>query len=176
MRISARRPPGTPVLARCRARPVCRAAPPAAPGSRWPPGPRSSGWARTLADRYGFRARSTASWASRTRPRRGPPPPPFPPPAAIPLSHSLDPACALTRSVRDAIVAHEVLAARHVARSQAPLSEYRLALVSTWFLDDMDATVARAFERSIATLRQAGARIAHIAPPAMQAAPAYGFP
>ncbi|ABM57198.1 amidase [Verminephrobacter eiseniae] len=95
---------------------------------------------------------------------------------AIPLSHSLDTACALTRSVRDAIVAHEVLAARHVARSQAPLSEYRLALVSTWFLDDMDATVARAFERSIATLRQAGARIAHIAPPAMQAAPAYGFP
>src|SRR6218665_79011 len=65
---------------------------------------------------------------------------------AIPLSHSLDTACALTRSVRDAIVAHEVLAARHVARSQAPLSEYRLALVSTWFLDDMDATVARAHE------------------------------
>src|SRR6218665_2704222 len=80
------------------------------------------------------------------------------------------------RRVRDAIVAEEVLAARHVARSQAPLSEYRLALVSPWFLDDMDATVARAFERSIATLRQAGARIAHIAPPAMQAAPAYGFP
>ena len=33
---------------------------------------------------------------------------------AVPLSTTLDTACAMTRTVRDAIVAHEVLAARRV--------------------------------------------------------------
>lgn len=94
---------------------------------------------------------------------------------AVPLSSTLDTACALTRTVRDAIVAHEVLAARRVTRSLAPLSQYRLAVPSTLFLDGADATVARAFERSVDALRRAGARIDTIALPALLDQPAYGF-
>ena len=94
---------------------------------------------------------------------------------AVPLSTTLDTACALTRSVRDAIVVHEILAARRVTRSLAPLSQYRLAVPSTLFLDGMDATVARAFERTLDTLRAAGATIDTIALPAVQDQPAYGF-
>ena len=94
---------------------------------------------------------------------------------AVPLSTTLDTACAMTRSVRDAIVVHEVLAARSVDRSTAPLSQYRLAVPSTLFLDGLDSTVARAFERTLATLRQAGATIDTIDLPAVREQPAYGF-
>ena len=94
---------------------------------------------------------------------------------AVPLSTTLDTACAMTRTVRDAIVAHEVLAARRVTRSPAPLSQYRLAVPSTLFLDGMDATVARAFERTLSKLRAAGAVIGTIALPAALEQPAYGF-
>lgn len=94
---------------------------------------------------------------------------------SVPLSTTLDTACAMTRSVRDAILAHEVLAARRVSRSLAPLSQYRLAVPSTLFLDGVDSAVARAFERSLETLRQAGARIDTIALPAVAEQPAYGF-
>jgi len=83
----------------------------------------------------------------------------------IPLSFTLDTVCAMTRSVRDAILAHELLAARRVTRSSAPLSNYRLAVTPTLMADGMDATVARAFERTLQTLRAAGARIEEIALP-----------
>jgi len=81
---------------------------------------------------------------------------------AVPLSTTLDTACAMTRSVRDAILAHEILADRRVTRSDAPLSRYRLAVARTAMLDGMDATVARAFERSLRTLRDAGAEVVEI--------------
>ena len=81
---------------------------------------------------------------------------------AIPLSTTLDTVCAMTRSVRDAIVAHEILAARVVVRSAAPLTAYRLAVVRTMMLDDMDATVSRTFEQSLARLRAGGATITEI--------------
>jgi aspartyl-tRNA(Asn)/glutamyl-tRNA(Gln) amidotransferase subunit A len=81
---------------------------------------------------------------------------------AIPLSPSLDTICALTRSVRDAVLAHEILANRRVTRSPTPLANYRLAVASHWMLDDMDATVAQAFERTLRVLRGAGATIEFI--------------
>ena len=81
---------------------------------------------------------------------------------AIPLSPSLDTICALTRSVRDAVLAHEILAQRRVTRSPAPLANYRLAVASHWMLDDMDATVAEAFERTLRILSEAGAIIQFI--------------
>ena len=81
---------------------------------------------------------------------------------ALPLSGTLDTVCAMTRSVRDAITAHEVLADRTVTRSNAPLSGYRLALATTLMLDGLDSTVARAFERSLQALRAAGAQIVEI--------------
>ncbi len=82
---------------------------------------------------------------------------------ALPLSSTLDTVCALTRSVRDAILAHELLAQRRVTRSPAPLSAYRLAVATTLMLDGLDATVSRAWQRTLATLRQAGARIDELA-------------
>jgi aspartyl-tRNA(Asn)/glutamyl-tRNA(Gln) amidotransferase subunit A len=82
---------------------------------------------------------------------------------AVPLSTTLDTVCALTRSVRDAILAHEILAARTVTRSPAPLSAYRLAVARTVMLDALEPAVARAFERSLAMLaRVAGAQIDEI--------------
>jgi aspartyl-tRNA(Asn)/glutamyl-tRNA(Gln) amidotransferase subunit A len=82
---------------------------------------------------------------------------------ALPLSSTMDTVCALTRSVRDAILAHELLARRQVTRSSAPLSAYRLAVANTVMLDGLDATVSRAWQRTLSTLRQAGARIEEIA-------------
>ena len=81
---------------------------------------------------------------------------------AYPLSSTLDTVCAMTRSVRDAIVAHEVLADRQVVRDVRPLSGYKLAVARTQMQDGLDATVARAFERTLRTLRDAGARIDEI--------------
>jgi amidase/aspartyl-tRNA(Asn)/glutamyl-tRNA(Gln) amidotransferase subunit A len=77
---------------------------------------------------------------------------------AIPLSTTLDTACAITRSVRDAILVHEVLAARQVSLPGRPIGALRLA-VPTPQLEGLDATVARAFERALDTLRHAGAQI-----------------
>lgn len=77
---------------------------------------------------------------------------------AIPLSTTLDTACAITRSVRDAVLLHEVLATRRVDLACRPISALRLA-VPTPHLDGLDDTVARAFERTLSVLRQAGAQI-----------------
>jgi aspartyl-tRNA(Asn)/glutamyl-tRNA(Gln) amidotransferase subunit A len=82
---------------------------------------------------------------------------------ALPLSTTLDTLCAMTRSVRDAVLAHEILAARRVPRGRSPLSDYRLCVARTGMLDGLDPTVARAFERSLQRLRDAGARIDEIA-------------
>lgn len=80
---------------------------------------------------------------------------------AIPLSTTLDTTCAITRSVRDAVLLHEVLAARRVMLTQRALATLRLG-VPLRLLDGMDATVAAAFQRALATLRLAGARIDEI--------------
>ncbi|MFN5255345.1 MAG: amidase family protein, partial [Limnohabitans sp.] len=82
---------------------------------------------------------------------------------ALPLSTTLDTVCAMTRTVRDAILAHEILSARQVPRGQRPLSGYRLAVVKSLMQDGMDPTVSRAFERSLNTLRAEGAHIDEIA-------------
>jgi aspartyl-tRNA(Asn)/glutamyl-tRNA(Gln) amidotransferase subunit A len=81
---------------------------------------------------------------------------------AIPLSTTLDTVCAMTRSVRDAITVHEVLAAHTVTRSNAPLPFWRFAVARTTMLDGLDATVARAFERTLDALRSAGAEIVEV--------------
>ncbi|HYF17303.1 MAG TPA: amidase [Ramlibacter sp.] len=81
---------------------------------------------------------------------------------ALPLSTTLDTACAITRSVRDAIVAHEVLGARKVRLERKPLSQRRFAVTRTVMLDGMDLPVAQAFDAALRTLRDAGARIDEI--------------
>jgi aspartyl-tRNA(Asn)/glutamyl-tRNA(Gln) amidotransferase subunit A len=81
----------------------------------------------------------------------------------LPLSSSLDTVCALTRSVRDAVTVHQVLAARSVQFSGKPLSSFRLAVARTQMQDELDSTVSQAFERSLRVLRQAGTHIEDIA-------------
>jgi len=88
---------------------------------------------------------------------------------AIPLSTTLDTACAITRSVRDAVLLHEILAARRVALAGRPLHALRLAVPATAVLDGLDAHVAASFERALATLRGAGARIDEIVLPELAA-------
>ncbi len=84
---------------------------------------------------------------------------------AVPLSTTLDTVCAITRSVRDAIVVHEVLADRRVAPLAKPLSALRFGLPTTLMLDDLEPGVATAFEHAVAALRHAGARVDEIVMP-----------
>jgi aspartyl-tRNA(Asn)/glutamyl-tRNA(Gln) amidotransferase subunit A len=84
---------------------------------------------------------------------------------ALPLSTTLDTVCAMTRSVRDAILAHEILAARRVTRGAAPVGAYRLAVVKNVFFEDIEPQVARAFDDALRALRGAGARIEEVTLP-----------
>ena len=81
---------------------------------------------------------------------------------AIPLSTTLDTACAITRSVRDAVLLHELLAERRVPLSGRPVNRLRLAVPTRGMLDGLDAAVSTAFERSLTTLRAAGAQVDEI--------------
>jgi aspartyl-tRNA(Asn)/glutamyl-tRNA(Gln) amidotransferase subunit A len=83
----------------------------------------------------------------------------------VPLSFSFDTACAITRSVRDAVLLHQVLAARPIRLRGRPLAALRLALPTGGMLDALDTTVGRAFERSLARLRTAGAEIVELSLP-----------
>ena len=90
----------------------------------------------------------------------------------IPLSTTLDTVSAMTLSVRDAILVHEILAAREVAVTQAPLAALRLAVPRTVMLGGLDATVGRSFDRALACLSAAGARIETIELPLLDELPA----
>ncbi|SCK53587.1 aspartyl-tRNA(Asn)/glutamyl-tRNA(Gln) amidotransferase subunit A [Variovorax sp. HW608] len=91
---------------------------------------------------------------------------------ALPLSTTLDTVCAMTRSVRDAITAHEILSSRRVTAGNASLATYRFAVSKDLFQNGMDAVVAGAFERTLRTLRNAGAQITEISLPALADLPA----
>jgi amidase/aspartyl-tRNA(Asn)/glutamyl-tRNA(Gln) amidotransferase subunit A len=78
---------------------------------------------------------------------------------AIPLAPSLDTTCAITRSVRDAVLLHEVLANRRVVLAGKPLASLRLAVPTRLMLDGLEDAVARAFERSLQALRRGGATV-----------------
>ncbi len=84
---------------------------------------------------------------------------------ALPLSTTLDTVCAMTRSVRDAITAHEILAARRVTAGSAPLAAYRLAVITNTFFDSIEPAVAGPFDHALRRLRAAGARLEEIALP-----------
>ena len=86
---------------------------------------------------------------------------------AIPLSTTLDTACAVTHSVRDSVLLHEVLAARRVGIDRRPLSAWRLALPRSVMLESLEPAVASAFEEALSALRRAGARIDDIELPTL---------
>ncbi len=81
---------------------------------------------------------------------------------ALPLSTTLDTVCAVTRNVQDAMLAHEILSGGRVTRTHAPLSSYRMAIVKPLMQDDMDATVAAAWQRTLTLLTTCGAEIVEI--------------
>ncbi len=81
---------------------------------------------------------------------------------ALPLSTSLDTVGALTRSVRDAVTLHEVLAGVRVALPGKPLAQLRFAVPQRTMLDALEPGVANAFEASLSALRKAGAQINEI--------------
>jgi aspartyl-tRNA(Asn)/glutamyl-tRNA(Gln) amidotransferase subunit A len=84
---------------------------------------------------------------------------------ALPLSTTLDTVCAMTRSVRDAIAVHEILAARRVVPAAKQLSACRFAVVRELFQDALESAVANAFEGALRSLRGAGAHIEEISLP-----------
>jgi amidase/aspartyl-tRNA(Asn)/glutamyl-tRNA(Gln) amidotransferase subunit A len=81
---------------------------------------------------------------------------------AVPLSTTLDTVCAITRSVRDAVLLHGILGNRTVSLPAKPIDALRLAVPTTLMLDGLDPTVRIAFDRAIATLRAAGAHVQEI--------------
>lgn len=86
----------------------------------------------------------------------------------IPLSATLDTSCLITRSVRDAVLLHEVLAARPVALLVRPLRLLRLAVPTTLMLEGLEPAVAQAFDEVLRHLRDAGARIDEVELPPLQ--------
>ncbi|MEJ6022935.1 amidase [Ramlibacter sp. PS4R-6] len=85
----------------------------------------------------------------------------------VPLSTTLDTVCAMTRSVPDAILVHELLSGTTIPRADVPMSGYRLAVARNVMLDALEAPVARAFERAIKALRDAGAAVEEVDLPAI---------
>jgi aspartyl-tRNA(Asn)/glutamyl-tRNA(Gln) amidotransferase subunit A len=82
---------------------------------------------------------------------------------AVPLSQTLDSIGALTRSVRDATLVHEILSGQAVASPIQALKDCHFAVAKTVMLDALDTHVAANFERSLKTLRDQGAKITEIA-------------
>lgn len=81
---------------------------------------------------------------------------------SVPLAPTLDTACAMTRSVRDAVLLHEVLAAREVRHRGRTLPQWQLAVPQTVMLDALEPAVAQAFDRALQALHDAGAQITPI--------------
>ncbi|RZT92530.1 amidase [Rivibacter subsaxonicus] len=77
----------------------------------------------------------------------------------VPLSTTLDTACAITRSVRDAVLLHEILAARRVRIAPRAPDTLRALVPTTLMLDELEPAVAHAFEQALSTLRTAGMQI-----------------
>ena len=85
----------------------------------------------------------------------------------LPLSPTLDTVSAMTRSVRDAMLVHEILSGTRIPAGRRTLREYHLGVCKRYFQDSMDKTVAHAFERTLQVLATAGARISEVDFPAM---------
>ena len=81
---------------------------------------------------------------------------------ALPLSTTLDTVSAITLSVRDAVLLHEVLADRRVSLPAVTLRDLRFAVPRTLMTDALDSTVGRAFGRALSLLSAAGAHIEEI--------------
>lgn len=81
---------------------------------------------------------------------------------ALELSRSLDTVCAMTRSVQDCLIVDAVLSGAMLPVRRRPLAGMRFAVPQTVVLDAMDATVSKAFARTLSILSSAGAQLVEI--------------
>lgn len=80
----------------------------------------------------------------------------------FPLSQTLDTACAITLTVDDAILIHEIMANRQVKLDARGLRDLRIGWVDHFFTDDLDHYTSTAITRSLNALSRAGAQIENI--------------
>jgi len=90
---------------------------------------------------------------------------------AFPLASSLDSVGALTGTVADSILLDAILSGETLDTRPASLAGLRLAVTRDFVLDGLDQTVARAFERSLQRLSDAGAVIRWFDFPELQLLP-----
>ncbi|MDF3836562.1 amidase [Cupriavidus basilensis] len=91
---------------------------------------------------------------------------------AFPLSYTLDTACAMARTVQDCVLVDGVIADQAVLPAIKAAAGIRLAIPRQYLLDDLDATVAHAFDRALGRLSAAGVQIEHIDLPELAELPA----
>ena len=78
------------------------------------------------------------------------------------LSRTLDTVGSITRSVKACLAVDAVLSLQPLPTDAASVRGLRLAVPQTLMLDDVDATVAQAFERTLHRLSEAGAQVVEI--------------
>ena len=78
------------------------------------------------------------------------------------LSRTLDTVGSITRSVKACLAVDAVLSQQPLPIDAASVRGLRLAVPQTLMLDDVDATVAQAFERTLRRLSEAGAQVVEI--------------
>ncbi|MDE2614522.1 MAG: amidase, partial [Burkholderiales bacterium] len=81
---------------------------------------------------------------------------------AFPLSFTLDTVCAMARTVADCLLVDGVLAGTPLHVRARSVGGLVLALPRTLMLDALEPPVAAAFERTLAALARAGARIVEL--------------
>lgn len=84
---------------------------------------------------------------------------------AMALSRTLDTVCAMTRSVRQAVVVDGVLSGQMLEVTPTPLAGRRFLVPDSVMFDDIEAPVAQAFERSARALSRLGATLVHAPAP-----------
>jgi amidase/aspartyl-tRNA(Asn)/glutamyl-tRNA(Gln) amidotransferase subunit A len=91
---------------------------------------------------------------------------------SIALAPSLDTVGAITLSVRDAVLLHEVLADRRVALERKPLTLRHAAVVKPLFQDQLDVSVSAAWDAALDHLSRAGLHVSEIELPELAELPA----
>ncbi|MBU7575191.1 MAG: amidase [Hydrogenophaga sp.] len=83
----------------------------------------------------------------------------------VPLSYSLDTLGPIARSARDCGLMLDALAGTQTLRAANDLpAGLRVGVATRYFVDDIDAEVARGLDDALATLRELGARVVPVAP------------
>ena len=81
------------------------------------------------------------------------------------LARSLDTVGAITHCVKDALALDAVLSGQVLSSPAKPLSAMRVAVPTSFMLDDLEPAVARAFERVLRVLSAQGVQVLELAVP-----------